>query len=61
MESGFYCYVCDKPFKSGYSLSNHFRSKKHKDKVYFGVDSVVKKYINQFRSNIRKELGNESS
>lgn len=59
MDRTFYCHLCELSFLSGYALAQHLRSKEHRDRLHFGVDSVVEKFIENVRKSIAKgEEGN---
>ena len=56
MDKRFYCFRCRLSFLSGYALAHHLQSKEHKDKLHFGTDSIIEKFISHV-----KESNDESS
>lgn len=60
MDKKFYCDLCEVTCSSGYELARHLRSKEHRDKLHFGTDSVMEKFIKDVRKSIMKgkEEGN---
>lgn len=54
MDKKFYCAICDISFESGYALAQHLRSKEHREKLNFGMDSILEKFIKNARKLITK-------
>lgn len=52
MAKKFYCAICDVSFESGYALAQHFRSKEHRDRLNFGTDSIIEKFIKSLKGLI---------
>lgn len=57
MDTKFYCHLCKLSFLSSYALAQHLRSKEHRDKLNFGTDSIIEKFI----KNVRKSIVGEES
>ena len=55
MAEKFYCDICEKIFSSGYALAYHLRSKEHRDKLNFGSDSVIEKFIRGIKAEMDKK------
>lgn len=52
MKKQFYCNICELSFESGYGLASHLRSKEHRDRLNFGTDSVVEKFLRGVKAAI---------
>lgn len=52
MNNKFHCGICDLSFSSGYTLAQHFRSKEHRDRLNFGADSIMEKFIEGVKAAI---------